>query len=152
MSTQVLDQVTSQGSLSADQQARAAAFAARESQHASEAPAVTESASGTSTTTYGVGISDNGGGFAQLGWNVSSSLGQYVTQATDWVGVFVNYNQALVNPNSNYLGGSGGFAWASGGGPFTTNVPLEAGYVAAYITKNAAGNYVAVAISAPYSD
>jgi hypothetical protein len=150
MSTQVLDQVTSKGSLSTDQQARATAFAARESQHAGDAPVLTTTASGSGTINYNIGVVDSGGGFAQIGWSVSDSLGTYPIQQFDWVGVFTNYNQALVNPNSNYLGGQGGFMWASGGGPFTTNVALESGMVAAYVIKNAAGNYVAVAITPPY--
>jgi hypothetical protein len=145
-----MDQVTSKDSLSADQQARAAAFAQKELQHASDAPAAVNWYTGTATATYSVAIADNGGGFAEIGWNVSDSLGMYCIQQNDWVGVFTNHNQALYNPSSNYLGGFKGWAWASGGGPFATDVALQAGMVTAYIVKNAAGKYVAVAISAPF--
>jgi hypothetical protein len=149
MSTQVMDQVTSQASLSTDQQARAAAFAEQEKLNAGAA-AATALFNGVGTSTYGIGISDNGGGFAKIGWNVSNSLQSYCTQQPDWVGVFTNSNQALVNPNTNYLGGAKGWALASSGGPFVSGVALQAGMVAAYIVKNAAGVYVAVAISAPF--
>jgi hypothetical protein len=151
MSTLTTDQATAKGSLSTDQQARAAAFAQKEIQHAGDAAAVpTVWYSGTGAITYNIAIGDNGGGFAEVGWNVSDTLGTYCTQQTDWVAIFTNRNQALVNPNSNYLGGPRGWTWASGGGPFTTDVALQAGMVAAYLIKNAAGKYVAVAISAPY--
>jgi hypothetical protein len=149
MSTLVMDQVASKGSLSADQQARAAAFAEQEKLNASQA-AATALFNGTGTCTYGIGISDNGGGFAKIGWHVSDSLQTYCAQQYDWVGVFTNSNQALVNPNSNYLGGAKGWAPAASGGPFTTGVALQAGMVAAYIIKNAGGQYVAVSISAPF--
>jgi hypothetical protein len=150
MSAQVMDQVTSQGSLSTDQQARAAAFAEQEKLNASLAAVTPALFNGTGTSTYGIGISDNGGGFAKIGWHVSNSLQSYCTQVPDWVGVFTNSNQALVNPNTNYLGGAKGWALASSGGPFVSGVALQAGMVAAYIIKNAAGQYVAVAISAPF--
>jgi len=150
MSTQVMDQIASEASLSTDQLARTAAFAAKEQSHAGEAAAPPVWYSGTGTSTYSIGISDNGGGFAQVGWNVSSSLGAYCTQQFDWIGVFTNKNQALLNPNSNYLGGAKGWAWAASGGPFTTDVALQAGMVAAYVIKNAAGKYVTVAVSAPF--
>lgn len=149
MSTQVMDQVTSKASLSTDQQASAAAFAEQEKLNAGAA-AATALFNGTGTSTYGIGVSDNGGGFAKIGWHVSNSLQSYCTQQYDWVGVFTNSNQALVNPNSNYLGGATGWAWAGSGGPFVSSVALQAGMVAAYIVKNAAGVYVAVAISAPF--
>jgi hypothetical protein len=149
MSTQVMDQVTSQASLSTDQQARAAAFAEQMKLNAGAA-VPTAVFNGTGTSTYAIGISDNGGGFAKIGWNVSNSLQTYCTQTPDWVGVFTNSNQALVNPASNYLGGTKGWALAASGGPFVSDVALQAGMVAAYIIKNAAGVYVAVAISAPF--
>jgi hypothetical protein len=150
MSAQVMDQVTSKDSLSVDQQARAAAFAQKELQHASDAPAAITWFWGSGTTTYNIEIADNGGGFAEIGWSVSDSLGTYCIQQYDWVGVFTNHNQALYNPNSNYLGGAKGWTWASGGGPFTTDVALQTGMVTAYVIKNAAGNYVTIAISAPF--
>jgi hypothetical protein len=105
MSTQVMDQVTSKSSLSADQQARAAAFAQKELQHAGDALATIPSYSGSGTVTYNVSFLENSDGFAQIGWSVSSSLGMFCVQQNDWVGMFTNYDQALHNPSSNYLGG-----------------------------------------------
>ena len=152
MSTQVLDQVTSTSSLSADQQARGAAFAQKELQHAKDTPAASPQ-TGSGTITYSIGIADNGGGFAQISWQVSDSLGTFPIQWYDWVGVFTNTNQALVNPNSNYLGGASGWTNPStdqAGSPFTTDVALQAGMVAAYVIKNAGGDYVTVAVSPPF--
>jgi hypothetical protein len=150
MSTQVLDQVTSTSSLSADQLARAAAFAQQELQHANDAPAVIPPKTGAGTITYSITLTENSGGFGVIGWVVNDTLETYSIQAYDWVGVFTNRNQALVNPNGNFLGGSGGWTQASNSSPFTTDVALQDGMVAAYIIKNAAGAYVPVAVSAPF--
>jgi len=150
MSTQVMDKVTSKSSLSADQQARAAAFAQKELQHASDALPTIPSYSGSGTVTYNVSFVENSDGFAQISWGVSASLGMFCIQQNDWVGMFPNYDQALHNPKSNYLGGLHGWTWASDGSSFTTDVAPQAGMVAAYIIKNATGDYVTVAISAPF--
>jgi hypothetical protein len=155
MTTQTLDPIVAQASLTADQQARKAAFAQRELAHAGDTAAAGPVwHGGTGTVTYGIAIADNGSGFAEIGWSVGASQQDYSTQQYDWVGVFINANQALAtptsNPDNNYLGGAKGWTWASGGGPFTTDVALQAGMVAAYIIRNAAGVYVPVAISAPY--
>ena len=147
MSTQVMDQVTSKGSLTADQLTRAAEFAQKELQHASDAASAQTPYSGTGTVTYSISISESSGGFVQIGWSVSSSLEQNCIQSNDWVGVFTNNNQAAENPNSNFLGGPGGWTWASQGSSLLTDVAIQQGMVAAYVIKNSSGDYVAVAIS-----
>lgn len=132
---------------------RAEAFAARESQRAEELAGdfdLKALVSGTGTTTYTVQLTDNGGGFAQLAWAASNSLGSYVTGQYDWIGVFTNQNQALVNPNSNFLGGNCGWQWASAGSAYTACIALQPGQVAAYVVKNAAGQYVTVAVTPPW--
>ena len=132
---------------------RAAIFAAKASQRAQQRAGATpaaQSAGGSGTITYNVFLTENGGGFAVLNWSVSSSLGQPVIGDNDWIGVFSNTGQAMVNPKSNYLGGSDGWEWASDGGPYTTDVPLQQGYVAAYVIENGDGNYVTVAVTSPY--
>lgn len=149
MSTQVLDQATSTSPLSADQQARAAGLE-RELQLASAGPASPVWYSGAGAIRYGIAIAENSGGFAEINWNVSDSLGMYVIGQYDWVGVFANRDQALVNPNGNFLGGPGGWTNASKGGPFTTDVAIQPGMVAAYVIKNSALNYVTVAVSGPF--
>lgn len=161
MSTTDQDQISGIAVFSAEQQQRAEAFAARERERheelataqpqAASAENVLAAAGGSATTSYSVTLSVNTAGYAVLNWNVQSSpWNQPVIAGNDWVGVFTNTGQALVNPNSNFLGGNSGWQWASKGGPYTTDVVLQNGYVAAYITKNSAGNYVAVAITAPY--
>ena len=151
MSTQVLDQAASTSPLSAAQQASAAAFAQQMLQHANDAPAAVQQNASPGTSTYTITITENSGGFAVITWNVSDTLGTGCIQKYDWVGVFTNTNQALVNPNSNYLGGGGGWTWASKSSPFTTDVAIQDGMVAGYIINNAAGQYVPVAVSSAFS-
>ena len=148
MSTQVLEkeQAVSKGTLTVEQRERAAAFAKKAREHASTTSVPAAQAGGSGTTTYNVALAESGGGFALLGWIVNNSVGGPVIASDDWVGVFVNANQALSNPDSNYLD----FQWASDGHSYTTDVALQNGYVAAYVIKNASGNWVTVAVTSPY--
>jgi len=138
--------------LTPEQQKRAAAFAAQERQHSQDLasnpppPSVT----GQGAITFTITMSETPDGFALLSWGVGDQYGTYCTGPTDWVGVFTNANQAMVNPNSNVLGGSAGWTWALGGPPFKTDVAVAPGMVAAYVIKNASGQYVSVAITPPW--
>lgn len=151
MATQTI--VAENQTLTAEQQARAAEFAKKERQRAESADGAElalASVSGLGTTTYNVTMLDNGSGVAWLSWSVSNTHGAYVIADNDWIGVFTNTNQALSDPNANYLGGSSGWQWASKGGSYLTKVKLQPGLVAAYVTKNADGKYKTVAVTAPY--
>jgi hypothetical protein len=130
--------------------------AAQERQHLQDlasASATLPSLTGQGTINYIISISETPDGFAQLSWYVSDQYGTYCTGPSDWVGVFANCNLALVNPNSNVLDsdGSPGWVWAAGGPPFTTTIPWTANLAAAYVIKNASGNYVTVAAACPPS-
>jgi hypothetical protein len=138
--------------LTPEQQQRAAAFAAQERQHLQDLasnpppPSVTDQGA----ITYTITMSETPDGFAQLNWWVGDQYQTYCTGSTDWVGVFTNTNQAMMNPNSNFLGGAAGWTGAAGGGPFKTDVALVPDMVAAYVIKNAGGQYVSVAITSPW--
>lgn len=135
-----------------EQQQRAAAFAAQERQHLQDLASTSPPTwlIGHGAINYSMGLAETPDGFAELGWSVADQYGTYCYGPTDWVGIFANANQAMVNPSSNVLGGSGGWTWSSVGGPFTTDVALQPGMVAAYVVKNAQNNYVSVAISPPW--
>jgi hypothetical protein len=149
MSTQVLEkgQAASKRSRTAEQQERAAAFAAKARERAGAASTAGVTVSGSGTTTYNVTLRESTGGFAELGWGVSSSMGRSVITSEDWVGVFINERQAIDDPDGNNLD----WEWAEDGNSYTTDVPLQGGYVAAYVIKNSSDDWVTVAVSAPYT-
>jgi hypothetical protein len=103
--------------------------------------------SGTGAINYSVTMYDAGDGSATLSWLQQDQYGTFCCGEADWVGVFLNTNQALSNPAKNTRTG---MHLCSGGPAFDTGLALEPDMVAAYVILNAAKEYETVAVTATW--